>query len=247
MKFDWGYFFNLFPQLIKYVPLTLLMAVFAMIISVLVGGILTLAYLYAVKPLKWLVKLYVSFFRGIPTLVLLFIVYYGFPEIIPIFKGVPALTAAIVGLGIKESAYLIEIFRAGISSVDQGQIEAGESLNFSYSRIFLSIILPQAALNALPATGNTFVSLLKETSLAFALGVTEIFADGKLLASASLRFFEVYVAVGLIYWVLIIIYSWMQKLVENALEAPYRRIANGIDKNQKSIGNTWRQTSVKER
>lgn len=101
MKFDWIYFFHLFPQLIKYVPLTLLMAVSAMVISVVAAGILTLVYLYSVRPLKWLVKLYISFFRGIPTLVLLFIVYYGLPEIIPVFKDVPALGAAIVGLGIR--------------------------------------------------------------------------------------------------------------------------------------------------
>ncbi len=235
MKFDWSYFVNLFPQLIKYVPLTLLMAIIAMLIAVICGVLLTLLQLVNVRPVKWLVKLYVSFFRGIPTLVLLFIVYYGLPQIMPIFKGVPATTAAIVGLGIKESAYLVEIFRAGIASVDQGQIEAGKSLNFRNSKIFLNIVLPQAALNALPATGNTFVSLLKETSLAFALGVTEIFAQGKLLASASLKFFEVYVAVGLFYWVLIIIYSWLQRIIENSLGAPYRRITNDIDTIKKSV------------
>ena len=235
MKFDWSYFVNLFPQLIKYVPLTLLMAIIAMLIAVICGVLLTLLQLVNVRPIKWLVKLYVSFFRGIPTLVLLFIVYYGLPQIMPIFKGVPATTAAIVGLGIKESAYLVEIFRAGIASVDQGQIEAGKSLNFRNSKIFLNIVLPQAARNALPATGNTFVSLLKETSLAFALGVTEIFAQGKLLASASLKFFEVYVAVGLIYWVLIIIYSWLQRIIENSLGAPYRRITNDIDTIKKSV------------
>lgn len=248
MTFSWSYFFNLFPQLIQYIPLTILMAVLAMLISVVAGGLLTLVYLYGANPFQWLVKLYVSFFRGIPTLVLLFIVYYGLPEVAPVFKGVSALTAAIGGLGIKESAYLIEIFRAGIGSVDQGQIEAGESLNFSYGKIFLNIILPQAALNALPATGNTFVSLIKETSLAFALGVTEIFADGKLLASASLRFFEVYVAVGLIYWVMIIIYSWLQRIVENALEAPYRRVASHVvDQSKKTSRSVQQQQSSEER
>ncbi|MCI1857858.1 MAG: amino acid ABC transporter permease [Sporolactobacillus sp.] len=236
MTFDWTYFLELFPQLIQYVPLTLAMAVIAMIIAILVGGIMTSFYFSAFKPLQWFVRLYVSFFRGIPTLVLLFIVYYGFPEIIPSLKGIPALVAAIMGLGIKESAYLVEIFRAGIASVDQGQTEAGESLNIKYSKIFVHIILPQAALNALPATGNTFISLLKETSLAFVLGVTELFADGKLLASASLKFFEVYVAVGLIYWLMIIIYSWLQHLLEEVLRAPYRRNAYGADHSEKSIG-----------
>jgi len=235
MTFSWTYFIHLFPQLIKYIPLTLFMAVIAMLIAVVAGSLLTLVQLYAAKPFQLLVKLYVSFFRGVPTLVLLFIVYYGLPEISPAFKGVSALTAAIAGLGVKQSAYLIEIFRAGIASVDQGQIEAGEALNFSFLRIFTSIVLPQAALNALPATGNTFVSLLKETSLAFTLGVTEIFADGKLLASASFRFFDVYVAVGLIYWIMIIIYTWAQKRVENILSKPYRRVvANVIDSNQQS-------------
>ncbi|MFT9452615.1 amino acid ABC transporter permease, partial [Liquorilactobacillus ghanensis] len=164
-------------------------------------------------------------------LVLLFIVYYGLPEIYPVLRGIPAIVATIGGLGIKESAYLIEIFRAAINSVDSGQVEAGESLNISYSKIFFHIILPQAALNALPATGNTFVSLLKETSLAFVLGVTELFAEGKLLASASLKFFEVYVAVGIIYWLLIIVYSWFQNKLEKHLNLPYRRNQTDVDQN----------------
>ncbi|KRL97090.1 amino acid ABC transporter permease [Liquorilactobacillus satsumensis] len=246
MKFDWSYFLNLFPQLIPYIPLTILMAIAAMVLAVVLGAALTLVYLYALKPFQGLVKLYVSFFRGVPTLVLLFIIYYGLPEIFPVFKGVPATAAAIAGLGVKESAYLIEIFRAGITSVDQGQIEAGESLNFSYAKIFCNIVLPQAALNALPATGNTFVSLLKETSLAFTLGVTEIFADGKLLASASLRFFEVYVAVGLIYWFLIVLYSWAQRSVENILEAPYRRVENAIDKSEEPRSAVWKEEGLKQ-
>lgn len=235
MKFDWLYFFKLFPQLIKYVPLTLGMAICAMAIAVVLGIILTLVYLYTIKFLRGIVKIYISFFRGLPTLVLLFIVYYGLPEIFPSLKGIPAIIAAIFGLGIKESAYLIEIFRAGITSVDAGQIEAGESLNIRYYKIFQHIILPQASLNALPATGNIFVSLLKETSLAYVLGVTELFADGKLLASASLRFFEVYVAVGIIYWILIIIYSYLQNLAEKALKVPYERGQNGFSKNKKSF------------
>ncbi|WP_034994594.1 amino acid ABC transporter permease [Liquorilactobacillus vini] len=223
MKFDWTYFLNLFPHLVEYVPLTLFMAIFSMLIAIILGVFLTLIYLYSFSILRKIVKLYISFFRGIPTLVLLFIVYYGLPEMYPSLRGIPAIVAAIAGLGIKESAYLIEIFRAAIKSVDYGQIEAGESLNISYSKIFLHIVLPQAALNALPATGNTFVSLLKETSLAFVLGVTELFAEGKLLASASLKFFEVYVAVGIIYWILIVAYTWLQNKLERALETPYGR------------------------
>jgi amine acid ABC transporter, permease protein, 3-TM region, His/Glu/Gln/Arg/opine family len=233
--FDLAYFLGLFPQLIQYVPLTLAMAVFAMILAIIIGGGVTGFYLSSIKYLQWFARLYISLFRGIPTLVLLFILYYGLPEIFPNLKGIPALLVAIAGLGLKESAYLVEVFRAGIASVDPGQVEAGESLNIKYSKLFLHIILPQAALNALPATGNTFVSLLKETSLAFVLGVTELFADGKLLASASLKFFEVYVAVGLIYWAMIIAYTWLQHFFEELLNTPYRRNEVGTDRNRKYV------------
>ena len=84
-------------------------------------------------------------------------------------------------------------------------------------------MLPQATLNALPATGNTFISLLKETSLAFTLGITELFGNAKMIAGESFRYFETYLAVGLLYWIMIVVYTWVQKQFEKELEIPYRR------------------------
>jgi putative amino-acid transport system permease protein len=110
-------------------------------------------------------------------------------------KVIDALTAAIIGLSVKNSAYLAEIFRAAISSVDKGQFEAAHSIVMSKARTYFSIVLPQATKNAIPATGNIFVGLIKETSLVFTLGVTEIFAKSKLLASASYKFLETFLAV----------------------------------------------------
>jgi putative amino-acid transport system permease protein len=134
-----------------------------------------------------------------------------------------AMTAAIIGFSLKESSYLAEIFRAGLNSVDKGQMEAGLATGMKRVQIYSRIILPQAALNALPATGNTFISLIKETSLAFTLGITELFAEGKIIASANMRFFETYLVVGLIYWLLVILYSWIQKYLEIWLSKPLRR------------------------
>ena len=133
-----------------------------------------------------------------------------------------AVTAAIIGFGFKQAAYLAEIFRAAFLSVDKGQMEACLTGGMTKVQAYRRIILPQAARNALPATGNTFIGLIKETSLAFTLGVTEIFAEAKMQATDSLRFFEAYLAVALIYWVLVVIYSYFQKLLEKYLEKPYR-------------------------
>lgn len=244
MKFDTVYFLKVFPQLLGYIPTTLLMAIVAMIIATILGGIIVLLQTSAIKPIKALAGLYISIFRGIPTLVQLFIVYYGLPQIFPVLKGLPALFIAICGLGIKQSAYLAEIFRAAITSVDHGQIEAGLSLNISRHKLFTHIVLPQAAVNALPATGNTFVSLLKETSLAFTLGITEMFAQGKMLAGASFKYFETYVAVGIVYWLLIVIYTWLQRRLEALLSRPYRREHYVANKSPRPIRNNRKETSI---
>lgn len=232
MKFDFSYFISLFGQLLPFVPVTLLMAVVSMALAIVLGLAITLLELRA---LRLVAKFYVSLFRGMPTLVQLFIVYYGLPQIFPALRGIPAMLAALVGLGFKESSYLAEIFRAAIGSVDEGQIEAGKSLNIKSSKLFFHVLLPQATVNALPATGNTFVSLIKETSLAFALGITELFAEGRMLAGDSFRYFETYVAIGLLYWAVIIIYSWLQGILEKALQKPYRRIAYVTNQSSESI------------
>lgn len=206
-----------------------------MIIATILGAIIVTLQFSKVKIIKGFANLYISIFRGIPTLVQLFIVYYGLPQLFPILKGLPALFIAIVGLGIKQSSYLAEIFRAAINSVDHGQVEAGLSLNIKYTQLFTHIILPQATVNALPATGNTFVSLLKETSLAFTLGITELFAQGKMLAGGSFKYFETYAAVGITYWLLIVIYTRLQHLLENYLTRPYRRESHVTDKRSEPV------------
>ncbi|WP_281165779.1 amino acid ABC transporter permease [Liquorilactobacillus sicerae] len=235
MSFNWQYFIKVFAQLPAYIPVTLIMAIFAMILAIIIGILITVLQLSHIWILRKFAQLYISLFRGMPTLVQLFIIYYGLPQFFPSLRGVPAIIAAIVGLGFKESSYLAEIFRAGFNSVDEGQIEAGKSLNIPNLTLFWHIVLPQAALNALPATGNTFVSLLKETSLAFTLGLTELFGEGKMLAGESFNYFETYLAVGILYWILIIIYTWLQSLLEKSLLKPYRRNLNEFNRSEKSV------------
>ena len=170
-----------------------------------------------------LLALYISLFRSMPSVVLLFLVYYGSPQIIPAMVNMPAISASIICFTLKFSAYLAEIFRAGLESVEHGQREAGSAVGLSPFKIYRHIILPQAFVNALPGTGNMFISLLKDSSVAFFVGVPELLAAGKLLTVESYKFFETYLAVGLIYWILVILYSWAQKALENKLSIPYKR------------------------
>ncbi|AEP93019.1 ABC transporter permease [Bacillus subtilis subsp. subtilis] len=219
---DWEFMISAFPTLIQALPITLFMAIAAMIFAIIGGLILALITKNKIPVLHQLSKLYISFFRGVPTLVQLFLIYYGLPQLFPEMSKMTALTAAIIGLSLKNAAYLAEIFRAALNSVDDGQLEACLSVGMTKFQAYRRIILPQAIRNAIPATGNTFIGLLKETSLAFTLGVMEMFAQGKMYASGNLKYFETYLAVAIVYWVLTIIYSILQDLFERAMSKPYR-------------------------
>ncbi|QNK36712.1 amino acid ABC transporter permease [Bacillus subtilis] len=219
---DWEFMISAFPTLIQALPITLFMAIAAMIFAIIGGLILALITKNKIPVLHQLSKLYISFFRGVPTLVQLFLIYYGLPQLFPEMSKMTALTAAIIGLSLKNAAYLAEIFRAALNSVDDGQLEACLSVGLTKFQAYRRIILPQAIRNAIPATGNTFIGLLKETSLAFTLGVMEMFAQGKMYASGNLKYFETYLAVAIVYWVLTMIYSMLQDLFERAMSKPYR-------------------------
>ncbi|CAH0192131.1 MULTISPECIES: amino acid ABC transporter permease [Bacillaceae] len=223
MNFDLQYMLEISLQIAKFIPITLVLAIISMALAIIIGLVVALIRNSNIFGITQLAGLYISLFRGMPTLVQLFIIYYGLPQLFPSLSTMEAMTAAIIGFSLKESSYLAEIFRAGLNSVDKGQMEAGLATGMKRVQIYSRIILPQAALNALPATGNTFISLIKETSLAFTLGITELFAEGKIIASANMRFFETYLVVGLIYWLLVILYSWIQKYLEIWLSKPLRR------------------------
>ncbi|MFP7494956.1 amino acid ABC transporter permease [Terribacillus saccharophilus] len=222
MNFDPIYFLEIFPELLPYVPLTVVMAVLSLVAAIIGGLILALILRAKIPVLYRVAVFYISFFRAVPTLVQLFLIYYGLPQLFPELRAMEALTAAIIGLSIKNAAYMAEIFRAALDSVDKGQLEACKTVGMTSAQAYRRIILPQAARNAIPATGNTFIGLLKETSLAFTLGLTELFAQGKILASASYKYLETYLAVAIMYWLLTIIYSLIQRLVEGRLNKPYK-------------------------
>lgn len=223
MTLDFAYMIEIFPELLSYIPTTLYLALVSMAIAVVIGALFAVILANKVPVLSQIVQVISSFFRGTPAIVQLLLIYFGLPQVAPIFLDMSAETASILAFSLNTAAYLGEVFRAALQSVDDGQVEAALTVGLNYRQTLWGIVLPQAIRNALPGTGNTFVGLLKNSSLAFTIGVVEILAQGKLLASNSLKFFEAYFTVALIYWGLTVLYSLLQNWYEKKLNVPYTR------------------------
>jgi putative S-methylcysteine transport system permease protein len=219
--FDLQYTMELFPLLIKYVHITISIAVLSMIIGLALALMLAVIRIYNVKILYPISKLYISFFRGTPLLVQLFLLYYGIPQVVPFFRELNAYSAAVIGLSLNGAAYMAEIIRASISSVDKGQMEASLSVGMTQWQGMRRIVFPQAARVAVPSLGNTFIDLVKGSSLAFIMGVAEILAKAQMSAAANYRFFESYLVVALIYWAIITFFNYLQKILEVRLGKAY--------------------------
>ena len=221
INFDFGFMLEVFPRIIKYVHITLGISIIAMFIGLIIGTIIALIRKFEIRGLKYFAKVYVSFFRGTPLLVQLFLLYYGLPQIFPSLASMNAYVAAYVGLSLNSAAYIAEVIRGAINSIDKGQMEACLSIGMTKGQAMRRIILPQATRVAIPALGNTFIGIIKESSLAFTLGVSEMLSQAKLAAAASYRFFECYLVVALIYWMITIVFSFLQGKLEARFNKAY--------------------------
>lgn len=220
MNFDVGYMLGIIPQILTYLPITLFISLCSIVLATVLGAGLAVL-LRGIRPLALFAHLYISFFRGTPVLVQLLIIYFGLPQLFPLLNSLSATHAVIIGLSLNSAAYLAEVFRAAIDSVDRGQWEASLASGLSHVNAARRILLPQACRNAIPAAGNIWIGLIKNSSLAFTLGVSELLAGGKLIATESLKFFEAYFAVGLVYWALTIVLSALQRQLERYIGKPY--------------------------
>jgi len=223
MGFDFNYMLSLVPILLKYLGTTLAMAAWGLVFALVLAVALALIRVYKVPVLDQLSQLYISFFRGTPLLVQLFLLYYGLPQVFPVFVGLDAFSAAVIGLSLHFAAYKAESIRAAIIGVDRSQMEASLSIGMTEMQAMRRIILPQATRIALPSLMNYFIDMIKSTSLAFTLGVTEIMARAQMEASSSFKFFEAFLAVALIYWVMVVILTRVQYWAEAKLNKAYVR------------------------
>lgn len=221
MQFNLNYMLELFPILFKYLGTTLQMALIGLVFALILAVILAVVRTFKVIGLDQLAMLFISFFRGTPLLVQLFLIYYGLPRIFPIFTELDAFSASVIGLTLHFAAYKAESIRAAIMSVDRSQMEAALSIGMTHGQAMRRIILPQAARIATPSLMNYFIDMIKSTSLAFTLGVTEIMAKTQMEASSSFYFFESYLAVALIYWAIVILFTQVQSRLEAHLNRAY--------------------------
>lgn len=182
---------------------TIIMAICAVLIGALIGLIIAIIRTYhdntnKMKVLNWLAKMYVTVIRGTPVLLQLMIIYY----VIFASVNINVVLVGIVAFGLNSAAYVSEIIRAGIMSIDKGQMEAGRALGLTYSETMKLIIIPQALKNVMPALGNEFITLLKETSVAGYIGIVELTKAGDIIASRTYNYFFPLILTAIIYLIL---------------------------------------------
>jgi len=216
-EIEWRSVFNpelareAFPYILGGLGHTLWISVLSMLIGLGLGLLLALARLSTSRLLRTIATLYISFMRGVPILVLLFMFYFGLPVI---NIQLDALTAAIAGFSLNSAAYMAEIIRSSLLSVDRGQQEAAQSLGLSRYRVFVGIILPQAVRLAIPPLSNVLLDLVKASSLAAMITVPEIFQRAKIVGGREFDYMTVYFVIAFIYWGICAVIAAGQEMLE---------------------------------
>lgn len=202
---------NYYPKYIDATLVTLKVSFFALLIGLILGVVVCMAKISKIKVLEILATIYIEVLRNTPLLVQILIIYFALPEFGIKFS---AFMSAIIALSINSGAYISEILRAGINAIDKGQVEAGRSLGLNYWQTMKLIVLPQAFKNSLPALGNEFISLVKESSIVSFIGVTEIMFVAGAVKNATYEPFVPYFIAAAIYFVITSILSYAVKGLE---------------------------------
>jgi len=188
------------PSLLKATLMTILLAGISIVIALLIGFITAIVRIIKVKFLHKVAGLYVSVIRGTPLLVQIFVIYYGLPQI---GISLDPISSGIVALSLNAGAYLSESFRASILAVDHGQTEAAMSMGMTYAQSLKRIILPQSLRIAIPTLSNSFIILIKDTSLVSVITVTELLQMSSLIIAKTFEPLTIYLIAAAIYWVVI--------------------------------------------
>lgn len=204
-------FIESLPILLQAALITIFLAIVSMAVGLVIGLFTALARISKNNFFHRIAVAYISIIRGTPLLVQIYVVYYGLPQVGITLEPIPS---GILALSVNAGAYLSESFRAAIQSVDKGQMEASYSIGMTYSQALRRIILPQCIRTALPTVGNTFIGLLKDTSLVSVITVTELLQSASLIIARTFQPLTLYLEVGLIYWVFSTGFSIIQDRIE---------------------------------
>jgi len=226
LTFDIKFMFRLIPIMLKYSSVTLKLSLLAILLGVIIAFFIAITIYAKIPILNRIFKIYISFFRGTPLMAQLFCFYFGvLPSFSNIVLKVSSFQAALIILSLASSAYMAESLRAAISSIHKGQMEAAQSIGMTYIQAMFCIILPQAIKVAVPTLFSSFINIVKDTSLVFAIGVKEMMATAQLEGASGYRYLEAYVCVLLVYWAITFIMGFAQKHIEVKLEKSVGEIA----------------------
>ncbi|MBQ2390198.1 MAG: amino acid ABC transporter permease [Clostridia bacterium] len=209
-----------YKEVFKGLQNTLKIAVLGLIIGIIIGTLIAVIrvlpkYKTLPKVLNGICSFYVAFFRGTPMVVQLLLFYYVALPLMGI--NMPSVTVATIVFGLNSGAYISEIMRGGIMSVDPGQMEGGRAMGLSFSKTMIAIVIPQAVKNILPTLGNEFITLIKETSVVSFVGALDLYVAFNRIGSNSYEFMVPYLVMAVIYIVLVLIITGLVKLMERSL------------------------------
>lgn len=228
--FDITYVFEYFVKLLPSLKITLLIVFSSILIGVVVGLLVALPRLYRIPVLRRISQVYVSFFRGTPILIQLFLFYYGAPEVLKIIgvdiSKVSALYFVILTYSLHSGAYISEMIRGAVTAVNLGQVEAAYAMGMNGYQAFSRIVFPQAIAISMPVFANLVIGNLKDTSLAFSLGIMEMTGTARTIGALSQRFIEIYISLALLY---LLISFALQKLFIYIERHLHRHEANIVD------------------
>ena len=202
---------------------TLIIAFFTVLLGTILGTVMAMARMSRIKPLKWIATAYIEFFRGTPLMVQLMFIFYGLPMIGVSFPDVSFIpdfdrfAAGIVAMSLNSCAYVAEIIRSGIQAVDKGQMEAARSLGFHHKQAMMLVILPQAVRNILPALGNEFVTIIKESSIVSVIGIADLMYRAKGVIAKTYNSLECLAVAAIIYFILTFVGGRLISLMERKM------------------------------
>lgn len=205
---------------------TLYIAIAGLAIGIIIGTLIAIIQVFPKykrlpRVLNGIAKFYVGLFRGTPVVVQLLIAYYVIMPLLGI--NISAVSVCVLVFGLNSGAYVSEIMRGGIMSVDTGQLEAGRALGLSYQVSMIKIVVPQAIKNILPTLGNEFIALIKETSVVSFVGATDLYVAFNYIGTNSYEFMVPYLVMALIYMVLVMAIALLIKIMERSLRKSDRR------------------------
>ncbi|NEW05087.1 amino acid ABC transporter permease [Paenibacillus sp. SYP-B3998] len=228
-SFDITLVLDFLPKLLYYLPLTLLILVASLAIGFALGLLIALTRLYRIPVLSQISVVYVSFIRGTPILIQLFLVFYGLPMLLQIVQvdisRMDPIYFVIITYGLSIAAFKSENIRAAVNSVDRGQTEAAYAVGMTGTQSFLRIVVPQALLIAFPNFANSVIGFLKDTSLAFSIGVMDMMGRGQTLIAATAHTLEVYISLTIIYYITVLLFEKVFKVTEFKLQKHERPLA----------------------